>query len=180
MTEEESLNLAINEKIEILPYDPIWPVVFEEEKQRLLKLLAKYLLKIEHVGSTAVPNCPSKPIIDIIASVESLQIADEMLPVLCSSSYSTSPEFNKTLKNSRWLMKHDRGKRISHLHLVLKNSSDWNDKIKFRDLLRTDQVLLKQYIDLKVSLSKEFNDDREAYTRAKDSFVSQALGRSVM
>jgi GrpB-like predicted nucleotidyltransferase (UPF0157 family) len=176
MTEEESLNLAINEKITIFPYDSSWPSLFEIERDRLLNLLPECLLEIEHVGSTAVPNCPAKPIIDIVASVKSIQIADEILPILCSSSYTTSEEFNKSLVSSKWLMRHENGKRTFHLHLVLENSYEWNNKLKFRDMLRRDDVLLNKYIKLKLSLMNEFKEDREAYTRAKDGFIREALG----
>lgn len=176
MTEEESLNKAINQIIEIVPYHSSWPSSFEMERDRLRNLLPKYLLEIEHVGSTAVPNCPAKPIIDIIASVKSLQIADEILPILCHSSYTTSEEFNKSLVSSRWLMRHENGKRTFHLHLVLENSEEWNSKLKFRDMHRSDEVLLDKYIALKLSLMNEFKGDREAYTRAKDGFIREAMG----
>jgi GrpB-like predicted nucleotidyltransferase (UPF0157 family) len=54
----------------IEPYDPVWPEKFEIESRLLGSVLAPWLVgPIEHVGSTAVPGMPAKPIIDIMAAV---------------------------------------------------------------------------------------------------------------
>ena len=63
--------------IVISAYDPTWPILFEEESVRIKKALGSFALAIEHVGSTAVPGLPSKPIIDLLVGVPSLQEAKE-------------------------------------------------------------------------------------------------------
>ena len=63
-----------NAPIEVVTYDPAWPSKFEEERAVLEGLLAHWLVAdIEHVGSTAVPGLAAKPVIDIMAPVESLE-----------------------------------------------------------------------------------------------------------
>ena len=55
------------------PYDPAWPTKFEAERKALAPVLARWLAApIEHIGSTAVPGLPAKPVIDIMAGVASL------------------------------------------------------------------------------------------------------------
>lgn len=49
--------------VEIVPYDPAWPVKFEEEAAILRRVLAPWLAgSIEHIGSTAVPGLAAKPV----------------------------------------------------------------------------------------------------------------------
>ena len=176
---DELLLKAINESIEIHEYDPEWPRRFELERQRLEKLFPSTFIGLEHVGSTAVPGLPAKPIIDIVGCVASMSEADRLLPLLCADGYTTSAEFNATLGDRRWLMRHHNGRRTHHLHLVLPTSEDWSDKIRFRDILRADSVMRDAYVALKRRLAGAIGSDREAYTDAKGEFVRAALGHEV-
>jgi GrpB-like predicted nucleotidyltransferase (UPF0157 family) len=58
--------------IVVSDYDPNWPILFEQESMRIKKALGSFALAIEHMGSTAVPGLPSKPIIDLLVGVPSL------------------------------------------------------------------------------------------------------------
>src|SRR4051794_26957481 len=117
--QDASLFAAIHQRVEIQPYDVRWPSRFECERVRLIQQFQEEFLAIEHFGSTAVHGLAAKPIIDILAGVESIRAADELLPRLCQAAYDTSEEFNATLKDRRWLMRHEDGKRTHHLHLVI-------------------------------------------------------------
>src|ERR1700750_1547172 len=62
--------------IEIVDYDPRWPLLFDEEARRLRAALDPSLIVgLEHFGSTAVPGLSAKPIIDILVAVRSLAAA---------------------------------------------------------------------------------------------------------
>ncbi|MGA2233028.1 MAG: GrpB family protein [Tepidisphaeraceae bacterium] len=169
------LHAAINQRVEIQPYDPGWPARFASERTRLLQLFPGAFRGIEHFGSTAVPGLAAKPIIDILAGVESMLVADEILLPLCQAGYDTSKEFNATLKNERWLMLHENGKRTHHLHLVLHDQSEWRRKLAFRDALRADRALAVRYETLKRTLASLHSDDREAYTAAKSEFITSVV-----
>ena len=56
-------NLAIPNLI--VPYDPLWAIHFKEINDKLQNALFEIEIKIEHVGSTAIPSLAAKPIIDI-------------------------------------------------------------------------------------------------------------------
>ena len=63
----------VKEEISIVPYDPNWLSMFEDEAAFLRRELPKDLVKrIEHFGSTAIPGLSAKPIIDILVEVTSL------------------------------------------------------------------------------------------------------------
>jgi GrpB-like predicted nucleotidyltransferase (UPF0157 family) len=118
----------------------------------------------------------AKPVIDVLAGVESMRVADELLAPLCQAGYDTSKEFNATLTNRRWLMLHANGKRTHHLHLVLYGQMDWRKSLEFRDSLRGDQGLASRYESLKRKLAGTYPDDREAYTAAKADFIKSVVG----
>lgn len=62
-----------DEPVRIGAYDPAWPVQFEAERAALQACIGQWITGgIHHVGSTSVPGLPAKPVIDILAGVESL------------------------------------------------------------------------------------------------------------
>jgi GrpB-like predicted nucleotidyltransferase (UPF0157 family) len=174
LTEAELERQAINESVRVAPYDDEWPAQFCAERNRLIPI-APELLAVEHVGSTAVPGLAAKPIIDMMAAVPSMEVADRVVERLCSSGYITSAEFNRSLGDRRWLMRHAGGHRTHHLHLVLASSRHWMECIRFRDALRRDSRLAARYADLKQRLAVQFGSDRDGYGNAKAEFITSAL-----
>ncbi|WP_286786841.1 MULTISPECIES: GrpB family protein [unclassified Pseudomonas] len=175
MTEEESLLAAINENVELHSYDSSWPKVFEAERERLMSLFQDVFIDIQHIGSTAIPGLTSKPIIDIIAGVESISIAERLALPLCESGYNTSAEFNESLSDRKWFMRWANGHRTHHLHLVVHGSKIWHERLKFRDKLRSNSEYAARYAELKTKLAIMHSTDREAYTNAKEEFVVSIL-----
>jgi GrpB-like predicted nucleotidyltransferase (UPF0157 family) len=60
-------------RIEIVDYDPAWPVLFGELGRTLRAVLGAVALRIDHIGSTAVAGLPAKPIIDVQVSVAAFE-----------------------------------------------------------------------------------------------------------
>ncbi|MEP6756588.1 MAG: GrpB family protein [Chthonomonadales bacterium] len=176
MTTTQSLEKAINEEVALVPYDPQWPTLFEAERERLVGLFPAQLLDIQHFGSTAIPGMTAKPIIDILAGVESMTVADSLVDALLASCYTTSAEFNKTLTDRRWFMRWADGRRTHHLHIVVFGGDEWQRRLRFRDILRSDTNLAHRYALLKQELAAKHSADREAYTQAKSEFVVAVIG----
>jgi GrpB-like predicted nucleotidyltransferase (UPF0157 family) len=177
MANDHSLHRAISEEVRLEPHDARWAGQFASERDRLLKLLPGHFTAIEHIGSTAVPRLAAKPIIDLIAGVGSIGEADALLDSLCSNGYVTSGDFNATLSDRRWLMRHAAGRRTHHLHLVVFGSDIWLRWLRFRDLLRASPEIAADYGNLKRELAVQHHHDREAYTRAKSAFIDVVLGK---
>lgn len=171
MNEHESLERAIHEEVALVPYDPQWPLLFAAERERLLGLPALHLLDVQHIGSTAVPDMPAKPIIDILTGVESMAIAERVVEPLLHSGYTTSAEFNSTLRERLWFMRWANGRRTHHLHVVVFGGIEWRRRLHFRDALRSSPQLAHRYLLLKQQLAAKHGADREAYTHAKSEFV---------
>src|SRR5213594_3261033 len=78
--------------VEIVPYDASWPRLFEEERNNLREVIAPWLVgPIEHIGSTAIPGLAAKPVIDIMAVVESLDASRPALDALTALDYCYAP-----------------------------------------------------------------------------------------
>lgn len=74
-----------------------------------------------------------------------------------------------------WFCKPHSNHRTHHLHLVPAGSQRYRDELDFRDRLRANPNLARRYTDLKRSLARRFEHDRDAYTEAKTAFVKAAL-----
>jgi len=101
-------------RIELVEYDESWPARFAAEAARLAEVAPSATW--HHIGSTAVPGLPAKPIIDMMALVEDL---DAPLPSLIDRAGYQYPEaYNATLVARRWLCRPSASYRTHHLHLV--------------------------------------------------------------
>ncbi|HEX3096961.1 MAG TPA: GrpB family protein [Usitatibacter sp.] len=73
--------------IELVAYDPGWPGLFRAEARRIREAFGALAMRIEHVGSTAVPGLAAKPVIDIQVSVASLADIGLYKRILSSLGY---------------------------------------------------------------------------------------------
>ena len=160
--------------IHIVPYDPTWVAKFEDEKAYLETLLAPWRRgPIEHVGSTAVVGLCAKPVIDVMVGVASLAESEPAKDALREAGYQYSDYRTDVM---HWFCKPSFAMRTHHLHLIPYQSQLWHDRLRFRDLLRTDSAVAAEYAALKLDLAKKFELDREAYTEGKSPFISRVLG----
>lgn len=162
--------------IEVVDYQPAWPALFEAERQRLRQVLAPWLAgPVEHIGSTAVPGLPAKPVIDIMAPVRSLADSTAAIAALGTLDYLYAPYKPEQM---HWFCKPSPAHRTHHLHLVPLGSALWRQRLAFRDALRGSAELTAGYAALKRQLALRYRHDREAYTEAKGPFIAEVLARA--
>ena len=155
----------------ITDYDPQWPVLFEEERDKILSVVGHIIVAIEHIGSTAVPGLGAKPIIDIMVAVRRLVDARECIEPLKSVGYEYMPEYEAEMPERRYFHKGSPGGRTCHLHMVELARDFWERHLLFRDYLRTHPDVSRQYCRLKKELAAKYGSDRAAYTEAKTQFI---------
>lgn len=162
--------------VEIVEHDPAWPSEFAQERELLRETLAPWLEGgIHHVGSTAVPGLAAKPVIDIMAGVSDLDTAKDAVPPLEDLDYlfwDWDPHPWRL-----WFLKPDPSHRTHHLHLVEARHPEFRAKIAFRDRLRSDERVRRDYERLKRDLAAAHPGDRDAYTDGKSDFVLSALAQ---
>lgn len=160
-------------KVILEDYDPFWPIKFEKEKEFLMTVAGEWNFgSIEHVGSTAVTGMVAKPVIDIMFGVKSLNESKPAIDALINSGYEYWP-YKKDVMH--WFCKPSDAFRTHHLHLIPFESPLWNERIKFRNLLRKDNQLAIEYANLKRELSVKHCNDREKYTVKKWPFIQRAM-----
>ncbi len=174
---DDSILSAIREGVSMHPYDPAWPQRFAEERDRLRELFP-FIRDIQHIGSTAIPGLQAKPVIDLLAGVDSMDAVEALVPPLTGIGYLYLPEQNLILPERRWLMRQKDGHRTHHLHLVTYQGEEWLRLLRFRDALLRDPALAARYAHLKTDLVGRFGGDRDTYTRSKSDFVKAVLGES--
>ena len=157
----------------IVAYDSAWPSLFEQERTLLQATIGAWLSgPIEHIGSTAVPGLAAKPIIDIMAGVETLAASTGAIAAAGTLGYIHYPYRPDVM---HWLCKPSASFRTHHLHLVPYQSALWNERLAFRDHLRRDAAAAADYGALKMGLARQYTCDREAYTEAKGPFIRRIL-----
>jgi GrpB-like predicted nucleotidyltransferase (UPF0157 family) len=163
------------EPVIIVPFDPNWKNLFEQEREEIIVQIGEYIQDIQHMGSTSVEGLAAKPIIDIMIGIGSLDEARHCIRPLEVMGYEYVPEFEKDLPMRRYLRKSKNGIRTHHIHMVERSSDFWNKHIAFRDILRSNISIRDEYAALKYHLSEVYRVDREGYTDAKTDFIETAL-----
>lgn len=177
-TPEDKVARVLKENVAVVPYDPRWPEMFQEEKAHLLSCLPKKLVKrIEHFGSTAVPGLAAKPIVDMLVEVSSLDETRQKVPLILEPKgydYFWRPTWGDDIPPFyAWFIKRDAGgNRTHHIHMVEAHFKVW-DRLLFRDYLIEHPHVAQEYGKLKRKLSKSYANDRVAYTEAKTDFIAR-------
>ena len=162
--------------VKLSSYTPGWVRLFRNERRRLRRYLGGDPCRIEHIGSTAVPGLPAKPIIDIAVRIRPRPRLAGLVQTLESAGYEYKGEYG--LPGRHFFV---RGNPVTHhLHIVFRNQPHWVRWLAFRDYLKGHPEELSQYAALKSSLAKRFARKRVMYTRSKTSFVTRILAVALL
>ncbi|PIR78494.1 MAG: hypothetical protein COU28_01320 [Candidatus Magasanikbacteria bacterium CG10_big_fil_rev_8_21_14_0_10_36_16] len=152
-----------------------WKNLFEIEKKLLMGIFGDLVLRIEHIGSTAIPGVPAKPIIDIRLAVNSID--DEYIKQFVEPLEKLGYYYMHKFDDRHFFAKGPEEKRTHHLSIVEYGSDSWKDSILFRDYLINNDSACGKYSKLKVDLAKKFANDRPSYTKAKEEFIEDIIKR---
>jgi dephospho-CoA kinase len=78
---------TVSAPMQLMPYDPSWPDQARRIIARLRVACGAKALRVDHIGSTAVPGLDAKDVIDVQVTVESLAVADELTDTLANIGY---------------------------------------------------------------------------------------------
>jgi len=179
-TLEQKIERVLKDRIELMPYDPAWPGLFEAEKAHLLACLPVGLItRIEHFGSTSIPGLTAKPVVDMLVEVPDLEaVRQQIPPVLEAQGYDyfwRPSEKEDGPPFYAWFIKRDEnGERTHHIHMLEPHFRHWEGLV-FRDYLRAHSDVAEEYASLKLNLSREFEHDRIGYTYGKTEFIQRVL-----
>lgn len=159
----------MKEAVIVVPYDGKWQTEFEEIAKRLRETIGDQALRIDHIGSTAIPGLDAKPVIDIQISVKSLEPMTYR-SALEAAGYrhrADNPDLTKRY------FRETEGMRRTHIHV--RESGSWSEQfaLLFRDFLRQSEEWRLVYATEKHALAERYSapHERDCYVDGKDPII---------
>lgn len=152
--------------IRLTAHQPCWAEWYAQEHSLLARALPQ--AEFHHIGSTAIPGIWAKPIIDILAELPCNMPLQEASAVLTACGYRCMSRAAERMSFNKGYTESGFAEKVFHLHL--RHAGD-RDEVYFRDYLRAHPDIAREYEQLKLSLWKPYEHDRDGYTQAKTDFV---------
>jgi GrpB-like predicted nucleotidyltransferase (UPF0157 family) len=157
----------------LVPHDPSWARLFDEERWKLRSVLPTDAVDIQHIGSTAVPGLLAKPIIDVAIAAPSYTLADDWQDAMASLGYDYPGDIG--IQDHR-IYGRDPGIRRFLVHVVDAGGVLWRQFLQFRDLLIADQKQAAEYEAVKLAAATRYPTGvRSQYTDAKARYIVGVL-----
>jgi len=136
--------------------------------------LGPRVVRLEHVGSTSVPDLPAKPIVDVVLEVVDSADEPSYVPALESAGFELrirEPDWyeHRVLKSST---------ADVNLHVFTVGCAEVERMLRFRDRLRTDAADRELYAAAKRDLAAREWRYTQQYADAKSDVVREILSRA--
>ena len=165
--------------VEIVPHSSSWPADYAAFEARLIGLDVRNILRIDHIGSTAVPGLAANDVIDIQVTVRDLGDAEHVRAFegadfrhkasvdtdLLTGIGPDSPELRKQY------FREPEGERRAHIHVRQAGRLNQRYALLFRDYLRSEGAARQAYETVKRRLAGIYPDDIDGYLAIKDSVM---------
>jgi GrpB-like predicted nucleotidyltransferase (UPF0157 family) len=159
-------------EVQVVPYDSNWPKLYEKEIVRLKEVLGKEIVAMHHIGSTSIPGCYAKPIIDILIEVRDISRIDGYNDEMIGLGYEPRGELG--LPGRRYFSREEpKDVRTHHVHSYQSNNIELTRHLAFRDYMRTHPEDMKTYSELKMVLARRFPKDIDGYINGKHLYMER-------
>ena len=171
MTNEELWELF---PIIICNHIPEWKDNYLIEKAVIEKVIGiDNILRINHIGSTAVPNLIAKPTIDILVEIKDATDTEKLIINMKEAGYIYSPQPDNAAPHMMFMKGYtNEGFKGQVYHVHVRYSGDW-DELYFKDYLLSHPDVAGEYGKLKLELKQKFEYNRDGYTYAKTDFIKK-------
>lgn len=167
--ESESNKLGKLYPILLVEYDRSYKEAYLKEKTLLEDIFGDTVLRISHIGSTAVPGLISKPTIDILLEIKKDTDLTTITDQLINIGYIVNTPVKDIIMYIKGYGKFGYNGQGYHIHI--REYADHNE-FYFRDYLIAHPEAAKEYGKLKQTLQQEFKHNRDGYTYAKSKFIN--------
>lgn len=162
------------EGVEVVEYDELWPARFADMRDRLATALGPLAVRIDHVGSTAVPGLAAKAVVDIQVSVPDVEDTAAYREPIESLGFA----LRYIEPGHRYFRPAPGVPRLWQVHVCQVGSRWEREHLLFRDFLLAHPEEAAAYADLKRQVAEQHPDDRIAYNDAKTPWIVAALERA--
>ncbi len=177
MRRHPSLNERFDWAVRMVDHDPAWATRAQEELARIKIALDAIAVRVEHVGSTAVPGLPAKPIIDLQVSVATIEHHARYVGPLERLGYLFAPD--PASPSYHFFGKPAARPRSHHLHVCQSGSEHELRHLAMRDFLRAHNDEAANYAELKRLLVARSPHDRLAYIAGKRQYLDALEARAL-
>jgi len=161
----------------VTPYQSQWVSDFTQIAGRIRDVVNDAAIRIDHIGSTAVPGLAAKDVIDIQITVADLERADSLTRSLIAvgfrqgtafeyDEFHGKPETDVELR--KLYMREPVGERRAHIHIRELGRFNQQYALLFRDYLRASKVVREEYESLKQRAAQLFPDSIDGYLYLKE------------
>lgn len=160
-------------KVRLVPHDARWAAAAAWESAALAQALGQTVLRVHHVGSTAIPGIAAKPVLDLMPVVTSLAQLDSRRSALEAIGFGWWGEFG--LPGRRYCTRDDpeTGGRLVQLHCYVDGSPEVVRHLAFRDYLRAHPDVGRAYDEEKARCQRLHPDDSHAYSACKSEWIER-------
>jgi dephospho-CoA kinase len=176
----------------VVPADPTWPPQARRIIERLKTACGHQAVRVDHIGSTAVPGLDAKDVIDVQVTVASLAVADQIADALTHAGYpridritadvaksdarSTVAEFDHTDDPALWQKRihasADPG-RPTHVHVRVDGWPNQQFALLFVEWLAQHPAVHADYV-----AAKRAAEASAEYAQAKEPWFLDAYRRA--
>ncbi|MFY0562628.1 GrpB family protein [Archangium lansingense] len=175
---ERIIGPYVREAVTCRPHDPRT----EEIARRVATAVHEHLpeVTVEHVGSTSVPGCEGKGVVDLMIPVtpEQLEPVKALLDAL-GFQKQVPPAGHEPWPESRPMrqgsLEHEGTRFNLHVHVIPADSPEVKNQRLFRDRLREDAALREAYVARKRELLTQGVTNSGDYSEAKDTIIQRIL-----
>lgn len=162
--------------IELVEHQSAWARQYAELEKGIRDVLDGFdIVRISHIGSTAVAGIQAKPIVDVLVELDAGGSVAAVASALEEAGFIKMSEGPRRASLNLGYTENGFAGRVCHVHV--RGEGD-NDELYFRDYLIEHPEVAKEYERLKLGLWRRFSNDRDAYTEAKGGFVREATARA--
>jgi GrpB-like predicted nucleotidyltransferase (UPF0157 family) len=169
---------ADRRKVTLVPHSPAWAARAAEESGRLAAAIGETLIRVEHIGSTAIPGIAAKPIIDLMPIVQSLAALDARRPEVEALGYVWRGEFG--IPGRRYCIREENGQRLFHVHCNETGNPEIARTLNFRDYLLAHPDEAGDYEAEKWRAAIAQSGDSLAYNDHKSGWIRSCIERATV
>jgi phosphinothricin acetyltransferase len=165
------MNAPAVRRIEVVPHDPRWAELFRHEAASLRALMPAEIVAIHHIGSTAIPPIPAKPIVDLLVVVRDIERINDYDELMLQHGYLPRGELG--IPGRRFFIKGDEVHRTHHLHMFQADHPRIEHHLAFRDYMLAHPEDADAYGRLKEESARRFPTDADGYMDGKEWYIHE-------
>lgn len=155
----------------LIEHNEKWKKYYAEMESFLQDILADYqVVRINHIGSTAIERIWAKDIVDILLEIDANEDMEKVAETTEQNGFIRMSSDAGRISLNKGYAPNGFAEKVYHLHIRFVGD---NNELYFRDYLNEHPEVAKAYEQMKLKLWKEYEHDRDGYTNAKTAFVEK-------